>query len=105
MILEICKKAQAASVQLAKLSTEEKNNAVYKMAEALEANADKILSANKKDAIAAKAKGLKTALLDRLALDNRKIANMACCLREVAELADPVGEIVKTWTYPPKRSY
>jgi glutamate-5-semialdehyde dehydrogenase len=100
MILEICKKAQAASVQLAKLSTEEKNNAVYKMAEALEANADKILSANKKDAEAAKAKGLKTALLDRLALDNRKIANMARCLREVAEQADPVGEIVKTWTRP-----
>jgi glutamate-5-semialdehyde dehydrogenase len=100
MILEICKKAQAASVQLAKLSTEEKNNAVYKMAEALEANADKILSANKKDAEAAKAKGLKTALLDRLVLDKRKIANMARCLREVAELADPVGAIVSTWTRP-----
>jgi glutamate-5-semialdehyde dehydrogenase len=100
MILEICKKAQAASVKLAKLTTEEKNFAVCKMAEALEVNADKILSANKKDAEAAKAKGLKAALLDRLALDNRKIANMACCLREVAELDDPVGEIVKTWTRP-----
>jgi glutamate-5-semialdehyde dehydrogenase len=100
MILEICKKAQAASVKLAKLTTEEKNFAVCKMAEALEVNADKILSANKKDANAAKAKGLKAALLDRLALDNRKIANMACCLREVAELDDPVGEIVKTWTRP-----
>jgi glutamate-5-semialdehyde dehydrogenase len=100
MILEICEKAQAASFQLAKLSTEEKNAAVCKMAEALEANADQILSANKKDANAAKAKGLKAALLDRLALDNRKIANMARCLREVAELADPVGEIVKTWTRP-----
>jgi len=100
MILEICKKAQAASVQLAKLSTEEKNLAVCKMAEALEANADQILSANRKDADAAKAKGLKAALLDRLALDNRKIANMARCLREVAEMDDPVGEIVKTWTRP-----
>jgi len=100
MILETCKKAQAASVQLAKLSTEEKNAAVLKMAEALEANADKILSANKKDAEAAKAKGLKAALLDRLALDNRKIANMARCLREVAEIDDPVGEIIKTWTRP-----
>jgi glutamate-5-semialdehyde dehydrogenase len=100
MIQEICKKAQAASVQLAKLSTEEKNNAIYKMAEALEANAEKILSANKKDADAAKAKGLKAALLDRLALDKRKIANMARCLREVAELPDPIGEIVNTWTRP-----
>ena len=100
MILEICKKAQAASVQLAKLSSEEKNLAVCKMADALEANADQILSANKKDADAAKAKGLKAALLDRLALDKHKIENMARCLREVAELDDPVGEIVKTWTRP-----
>jgi glutamate-5-semialdehyde dehydrogenase len=100
MIREMCEKAQAASVQLAKLSTEAKNNAVCKMADALEANADKILSANKKDADVAKAKGLKLALLDRLALDKRKIANMARCLREVAELADPVGTIINTWTRP-----
>jgi len=98
MILEICEKAKVASVQLAKLSTEEKNLAVCKMADALEANADQILSANKKDAEAAKAKGLKVALLDRLALDSKKIANMARCLREVAEMDDPVGEIIKTWT-------
>lgn len=100
MILEMCEKAQAASVILAKLSTEAKNDAVCKMAEALEANADKILSANKKDADATKSKGLKLALLDRLALDKRRIANMARCLREVAELADPVGTIVSTWTRP-----
>lgn len=100
MILEICEKAQAASIQLAKLSSEERNLAVCKMADALEANADQILSANKKDADAAEAKGLKTALLDRLALDKHKIENMARCLREVAELDDPVGEIVKTWTRP-----
>jgi glutamate-5-semialdehyde dehydrogenase len=100
MILEICKKAKAASFQLAKLSTEEKNLAVCKMADALEANADKILAANRKDAEAAKGRGLKAALLDRLALDNKKIANMARCLREVAEMDDPVGEIVKTWTRP-----
>jgi glutamate-5-semialdehyde dehydrogenase len=100
MILEICKKAKAASVQLAKLSTDEKNLAVCKMADALEANADKILSANQKDADAAIARGLKAALLDRLALDKKKIVNMACCLREVAEMDDPVGEIVKTWTRP-----
>jgi glutamate-5-semialdehyde dehydrogenase len=100
MILEICKKAKAASFQLAKLSTEEKNLTVCKMADALEANADKILAANRKDAEAAKGRGLKAALLDRLALDNKKIANMARCLREVAEMDDPVGEIVKTWTRP-----
>lgn len=100
MIIQICKKAKAASIQLAKISTEEKNLAICKMADALEANANQILLANKKDADIAKAKGLKAALLDRLALDNRKIGNMARCLREVAEMADPVGEIIKTWTRP-----
>ncbi|TRO46083.1 glutamate-5-semialdehyde dehydrogenase [Candidatus Bathyarchaeota archaeon] len=100
MILEICKKAKAASVKLAKLSTEEKNLAICKMADALESNAEQILVANKKDAEAAKARGLKAALLDRLALDDQKIVNMARCLREVADLDDPVGEIVRTWTRP-----
>src|SRR5512136_1128618 len=100
MIRELCERAQAASVQLAKRSGEARNEAVCKMADALEANADKILAANKKDADAAKAKGLKPALLDRLALDKRKIANMARCLREVAGLPDPVGSIVNSWTRP-----
>jgi len=100
MILEICKKAKAASVKLAKLSTEEKNLAICKMADALESNAEQILVANKKDAEAAKARGLKAALIDRLALDDQKIVNMARCLREVADLDDPVGEIVRTWTRP-----
>ncbi len=100
MILELCKKAQAASVQLAKLSGEARNEAVCKMADAIEANAEKILAANKKDAEAAKARGLKAALLDRLALDKLKIADMASCLREVAELPDPIGTIISTWTRP-----
>jgi len=100
MILELCKKAQAASVELAKLSGEARNEAVCKMADAIEANADKILAANKKDAEVAKAKGLKAALLDRLVLDKRKIADMASCLREVAELPDPIGTIISTWTRP-----
>lgn len=100
MIREMCEKAQAASVQLAKLSAEDRSSTVCKMADALEANADKILIANKKDVSAAKAKGMKSALLDRLALDNRKIANMARCMREVAALPDPIGTIVNTWTRP-----
>jgi glutamate-5-semialdehyde dehydrogenase len=100
MILEIGKKAKAASFQLAKLSSETKNIALCRMANALEANTDRILAANKKDVEAAKAKGLKTALLDRLALDKGKIENMARCLREVSTLPDPVGAIVNSWTRP-----
>jgi len=100
MITEICKKAKAASVEMAKLSADAKNTALCRMANTLEANADKILAANKADVEAAKAKGLRSALLDRLALDQRKIQTMAKSLREVSALADPIGAIISSWTRP-----
>jgi glutamate-5-semialdehyde dehydrogenase len=70
------------------------------MANALEANVDKILAANQADVEAAKAKGLKSALLDRLALDSKKIQTMAKGLREVSALPDPIGTIISSWTRP-----
>jgi glutamate-5-semialdehyde dehydrogenase len=100
MITEICQKAKAASVEMAKLSAEAKNTALCRMANALEANAEKILAANKTDVEAAKAKGLKAALLDRLSLDQKKIQSMAKDMREVSALADPIGTIISTWTRP-----
>jgi glutamate-5-semialdehyde dehydrogenase len=100
MILEICKKAKTASVQLAKASNETRSKALLNMADALEKNKHKILLANKEDVEAARAKGVKLALLERLVLNDRQIANMARCLREVAELPDPLGKIAKTWTRP-----
>lgn len=100
MITEICKKAKVASVEMAKLSADTKNTALCRMANALEANADKILAANQTDVEDAKAKGLKTALLDRLALDQRKIQTMARGLREVSALGDPIGTIMSSWTRP-----
>jgi len=100
LILEICKKAKAASYELAKLSTETKNQALLNMADALEKNVSEILEANQKDVAASKERGVKEALLDRLILNEERVSKMAHCLREVAELPDPVGEIVKTWTRP-----
>ena len=99
-LLEICRKARVAAFEMAKLSAETKDNALCRMANALEANIDIILAANLQDANAAKAKGLKAALLDRLALDKKKVVNMARCLREVGGLPDPVGAIERTWTRP-----
>ena len=100
MIKEICLKAKAASVEIAKLSADAKNTALCRMANALEANAEKILAANKADVEAAKAKGLKAALLDRLALDQKKVQTMAKELREVSALPDPIGTILSSWTRP-----
>jgi glutamate-5-semialdehyde dehydrogenase len=100
MIKQICQKAKAASVEMAKLSADAKNTALCRMANALEANVDRILAANQADVEAAKAKGLKAALLDRLALDQKKIQTMAKELREVSALADPIGTILSSWTRP-----
>jgi len=100
MIVEICKRAKVASVKMAKLSSEQKNAALYQMANALEANVEKILAANLLDVEAAKVKNLKAALLDRLSLDQKKIQNMAKELREVCALTDPIGTILSSWTRP-----
>ncbi len=100
MIQEICRKAKAAAFEMGKLSSEAKNTALCRMANALEANSEKILAANKADVEAAKAKGVKATLLDRLALDQKKIQTMAKELREVSAQPDPIGSILSTWTRP-----
>ncbi|MEM0050245.1 MAG: glutamate-5-semialdehyde dehydrogenase [Candidatus Bathyarchaeia archaeon] len=100
LVLGICRKAKEASYILARLPTETKNRALYNMADALEAHSDEILEANRKDVEASRASGVKEALLDRLILTKSRISKMAQCLREVAALPDPVGQIVKTWIRP-----
>jgi len=100
MILEMCKKAKKASRELAKLPTDVKNKALFMMADALETNCEEILEANRKDVENARARGVKESLIDRLVLSKSRVSKMAQCLREVAELPDPVGEIAKTWTRP-----
>ena len=96
----MCKKAKQASVLLAQLPTETKNKALRSMADALEKNAEAIIGANEKDMEASRRKGVKKALLDRLLVNEKRIANMANCLREVAQLPDPIGEIAKVSTLP-----
>jgi glutamate-5-semialdehyde dehydrogenase len=99
-MIEIGKKAKQASLELARLSTEVKNNALLAMAKALEENSEGILAANKKDVESAETKGVKAALIDRLVLDKSRIARMSSSIREVSQLPDPVGQIVKTWIRP-----
>jgi glutamate-5-semialdehyde dehydrogenase len=100
MILEICQKAKAASSEMAKLTADAKNMALCKMANAIEANIENILAANTLDIEAAKAKGLKASLLDRLALDQKKVQGMSKEMQEVSALPDPIGTILSTWTRP-----
>ena len=87
-------KAKAAARKMAVLSTVNKNKALYMMADRLELEQEKILSANAMDMEAGKNKGMTTALLDRLRLTPERIAGMAEGLRQVAALPDPVGECI-----------
>jgi glutamate-5-semialdehyde dehydrogenase len=90
----LAKQAKAASRELAKLTTGEKNACLLAMATALEQNAAALKQANALDMEAAAKSGLSSAMLDRLKLDDKRIAAIAKGLREVAALADPVGRIL-----------
>ena len=96
-------KAQAAKRAAAKLavtSTAVKNAALLAMAAALEAQQSEILAANERDMTAAAAKGMKSSMLDRLKLTAERISGMADGLRQVAGLADPVGNVIYGKTLP-----
>jgi glutamate-5-semialdehyde dehydrogenase len=100
MMLYMGRLAREAATTLALASTERKNAALEAMADRLELRAGKILEANAQDLEGARAKGRDGAFLDRLALDEARIAAMAKGLREVAALADPVGQVMANWTQP-----
>jgi glutamate-5-semialdehyde dehydrogenase len=91
---QLARQAKDASRELAKLSTEEKNKCLLAMADAIESSRDGIKLANAKDMEAGAAAGLSAAMLDRLKLDEKRIAGMARGLREVAALPDPVGRVL-----------
>jgi glutamate-5-semialdehyde dehydrogenase len=93
-------KAKAASRALANISTEIKNNALFKMAAGLEKEAARLISENRKDLMEAEKKGLSKAMIDRLTLTHDRIKSMADGLREVAALPDPVGEVLRMWRRP-----
>ena len=90
---DILIEAKKVKTLLASLSTEEKNNALLKMADALIENADGILTANKSDLERAKGT-ISDVMLDRLALTKERIEGMANGIREVVALPDPVGKVL-----------
>lgn len=92
--------AKQAAAKLAVTSTAVKNAALLAMAAALEAQQSEILAANERDMTAAAAKGMKSSMLDRLKLTAERISGMADGLRQVAGLADPVGNVIDGKTLP-----
>ncbi len=91
--LDILKQAKAAKSELAKLCSEDKNNALLAMADALRENCAAILEENKKDVEAARGK-ITDVMIDRLSLDEGRIKGMADGIRDVVKLPDPVGRVL-----------
>ncbi|OUP83809.1 glutamate-5-semialdehyde dehydrogenase [Lachnoclostridium sp. An169] len=86
--------AKEASREAAKLGTNDKNRGLAAVADELIAQQENILAENAKDLTAAEAKGVKKSLLDRLALSEKRIADMAEGLRQIISLDDPIGELL-----------
>jgi glutamate-5-semialdehyde dehydrogenase len=92
--------ARAASRELVKLSTTQKNDILLAMAGSVRANAKKIATANAKDIAAARKKGLAKPMIQRLKLDAKSLEGIASAIEDVAKLPDPVGEVLAEWTRP-----
>jgi glutamate-5-semialdehyde dehydrogenase len=96
----VAARSREAAADLAPLSRAAKDAALSAMADALDAAADTVLAANAKDVAAGREAGLAAALIDRLALNQDRVAAMAQGLRDVAALPDPVGEVLRGYTQP-----
>src|SRR5271154_24110 len=88
------KQARAAARLMAQADTATKDRALTLIAQAIERDAKLLLAANAQDLDAAHKKGLVAAMIDRLTLKDKTIASMADGLRQIAQLTDPVGEIL-----------
>ncbi len=97
-ILEMGAHALSASRELATFDSDHKNRILIAMADQLIADEDSILESNAKDIAAAKENGLSSAMIDRLRLDPVRLAGIAGGILKIAELHDPVGEILEEWT-------
>ena len=101
-LTQLAKEAQSASRALLGLSSATKNKVLKSMAKELMRKKKLILKANKKDIQKARARGLLPALIDRLALNEKRIKEMADSLIALTKLANPVGEVIEAWRRPNK---
>ncbi|MDG6126860.1 glutamate-5-semialdehyde dehydrogenase [Lactococcus formosensis] len=98
MIEDLGVKVKAASKTAAKLSAATKNNFLLFLADALIQNTSRIISENERDLLKAKAHGISDIMVDRLRLTPERISDMALGLRQVADLPDPIGQVLQGFT-------
>jgi len=100
VVLEIGQRASKASEELGKAASTTKNQGLIEAANAIRSQSKQIVSANHKDLENTSGKGLSKAMIDRLKLDDTGIEAMAVGLEEIANLKDPVGNILDSWERP-----
>jgi glutamate-5-semialdehyde dehydrogenase len=100
LMLDIGAKAKQAARRLAVASTDYKNQALQAAADAILAGKDAILAANARDLASVADKGLQPSFIDRLTLNDQRVADMAEGLRAIAALPDPVGGVIAAWERP-----
>jgi len=99
-VLRVAQEARAAARTLAAASTEQKQAALRAMAAGLQNASGEMLAANRKDVKQARAEGLSPALIERLTLNEQRLGEMIASIEAVAQLPDPVGEVVRRWRRP-----
>ena len=99
-VLSVARQARAAATVLGPATRGVKDAAIRAMADALDARASEVIAANKVDVERAVTSGTAAGLVDRLTLTPERLASIADALRDVAELPDPVGEVVRGYTLP-----
>src|SRR4051794_7713300 len=99
-VSDICAAARVSARRLAMLDRASKDAALLAIADALEVRVDQIIEANARDMEAGRDAGLSDALLDRLMLDERRIAGIAGQVHDIAALPDPVGEVIDGYRLP-----
>ncbi len=99
-IHQMGRQARTAAYKLAQLTSDEKNAILRSMATVIRAQAPLLLAANAVDIAGGVEKGLSSAMLDRLRLDEKRIEAMAAGIDQVATLPDPVGQVIETWERP-----
>ncbi|MDO5746437.1 MAG: glutamate-5-semialdehyde dehydrogenase [Actinomycetaceae bacterium] len=99
-VLRAAQRGRRAAVELAKITAQQKNNALHAIAQALITHADDICAANAKDYQREESNGMKESLLDRLKLTSERVGDIAEAVRTIATLTDPVGEVINGYRLP-----
>jgi glutamate-5-semialdehyde dehydrogenase len=99
-LAELARASRRAGREVARAGADRRTAAIRAIADAVERRRAEILDANRADVEAAVADGLSAPMVDRLRLDDKRLKDVIDAIREVAEMPDPVGQVVKAWTRP-----